>query len=83
MVLGKVPNLRLVMKYDTRYGPLISLDRSNKGSDHVKRLIDRTLMVEGVKLYNSVPRKIREYEGSFLGFKNCIDRWLVDIPDKP
>ena len=40
-------------------------------------------MVEGVKLYNAVPQKIREYDGSLLGFKNCINKWLVDIPDKP
>ena len=30
-----------------------------------------------------VPRKIREYNGSYLGFKNCIDKWLCEVPDIP
>ena len=34
-------------------------------------------------MYNSVPRRIREYDGSYLGFKNCIDKWIDVIPDKP
>ena len=83
MILGKVPNLGLVLRNHTRNGPVLGLERSNKGSEHVMKLIDRTLMVEGVKLYNSVPRKIREYDGSLLGFKNCVDKWLMDIPDMP
>ena len=83
MILGKVPNIGLILRNDTRNGPVIGLARSNKGSKHVKNLIDRTLMVEGVKLYNAVPRKVCEYNGSFLGFKNCIDMWLVDIHEKP
>ena len=83
MIIGKVPNLGLVFREDTRNGPVLGLARSNKGSEHVMKLIDRTLMVEGVKLYNSVPRKIREYDVSLLGFKNCIDKWLMDIHDMP
>ena len=30
-----------------------------------------------------VLRKIREYDGTYLGFKNCIDKWLADVPDIP
>ena len=62
---------------------MIGMKRSNIGSDHIKVLIDRTLMVDGVSQYNAVPRKIREYDSSFLGFKNCIDKWLNEVPDKP
>ena len=40
-------------------------------------------MVEGSRLYNSFPRRITEYDGSYLGFKNCIDKWIDVIPDKP
>ena len=83
MMLGKVPDLGVSICINSRNGPILGLNRSNKGTDHVKVLRDRTILVEGVKLYNSVPRKIREYNRSYLGFKNCIDRWLGEIPDVP
>ena len=83
MLIGKVPDLGLSLNTDSRYGPIINLKRSNVGSNHVKALRDRSIMVEGVRLYNSVPRKIREYNGSYLGFKNCIDKWFSDLPDMP
>ena len=68
---------------ETRNGPILGLKRSNRGSNHVKVLRDRTILVEGAKIYNMVPRKIREYSGSYLGFKNCIGKWLNEVPDIP
>ena len=56
---------------------------SNKGSNHIKVIRDRTILVEGAKIHNMVPRRIREYDGTYLGFKNCIDKWLADVPDIP
>ena len=83
MLIGKVPDLRVRVCKESRSGPILELNRSQKGSDHVKVLRDRTLLVEGVCLYNVVPRRIREYNGSYLGFKNCVDRWIGEIPDCP
>ena len=83
MLLGKVPNLGITVNYESRNGPILELKRTNRGTNHVKVLRDRTLLVEGVKIFNMVPRKIREYDGSYLGFKNCIDKWLNEIPDIP
>ena len=41
------------------------------------RLLDYdSLLVEGAKLYNAVPKEIRAYDKSYLGFKNLIDTWL-------
>ena len=34
------------------------------------RMRDDSLMIEGAKLYNSVPMNIRSYDGTYLGFKN-------------
>ena len=34
------------------------------------KIRDDYLIVEGTKLYNSLPREIRQYDGSYLGFKN-------------
>ena len=83
MILGKVPNLGISMKNESRNGPILGLNRSNKGTDHIKVIRDRSILVEGARIYNMVPRKIREYDGTYLGFKNCIDKWLNDVPDKP
>ena len=83
MILGKVPNLGIFINNESRNGPILGLNRSNKGSNHIKVIRDRTIMVEGAKIYNMVPRRIREYDGSYLGFKNCIDKWLTDVPDIP
>ena len=47
------------------------------------KLRDDSLLVEGAKLYNSVPMYIRAYDDSYLGFENIIDAWLKFIPDIP
>ena len=83
MILGKVPNMGISMNHESRNGPILGLNRSNKGTDHIKVIRDRTILVEGAKIYNMVPHRIREYDGTYLGFKNCIDKWLTDVPDKP
>ena len=28
-------------------------------------------------------KKVWEYNGSYLGFKNCIDKWIGEIPNMP
>ena len=71
------------VNFGSRNGPILELKRTNRGTNHIKGLKDRTLLVEGVKIFNMVPKKIREYDGSYLGFKNCIDKWLSEIPDIP
>lgn len=83
MICGVVPNVGCSIKEDSRYGPILDLMRGNKGADSVKTVRDRSLLVEGCRLYNAVPRRIREYYGDFLGFKNCIDIWLNNVPDHP
>ena len=83
MLIGKDPDLGIKRSNDSIYGPTLALNRSNLGSDHIKVLRDRSIQVEGVRLYNAVPRKIREYNCSYLGFKNCIDRWIGELPDMP
>ena len=55
MLIGKVPDLGIKMCNDTIYGPILALDRSNLGSDHIKVLRDRSILVEEVRLYNAVP----------------------------
>ena len=39
--------------------------------------------VQGPKIFNSMPRRVRDFEGSLDGFKNILDKVLSDIPDEP
>ena len=83
MIIGKVPSLNLKIDKDSRYGEVVVIHRNKCKNQRIMRLRDDSLLVEGAKLYNSVPRCIREFDGSFLGFKNLIDAWLKFIPDIP
>ena len=83
MLIGRVPDIGLAVEIDTRNGFELKMIRPKCKKDSVKSLRDRSILVEGVRLFNAVPRKIREYSGSYLGFKNLIDIWLNEIPDFP
>ena len=46
-------------------------------------LRDQSLSVHGGKLYNLLPREIRDFYGPKDGFKVLLDSFLKDIPDQP
>ena len=48
-----------------------------------KSLKERSIFVEGPRLYNSLPRYLREHSGSIVSFKACLDSFLSGIPDQP
>merc|ERR1712240_471814 len=48
-----------------------------------KNLIDQSLGVHGGRLFNLLPIDIRNFEGTTIEFKTCLDDFLHDIPDKP
>ena len=78
-----VPNIGLTMYMESRWGPIIKIQRPKSKTDRAMTLRDSTPLVEGAKLYNAVPQDIREYNGSYNGFKNLVDKWLAWIPDVP
>ena len=43
----------------------------------------KTINVAGARIFNSMPRIIREYKGDFKGFKTMVDSFLVEVPDCP
>ena len=83
MILGLVPNIGISIEKGTRFGDIINIGRKKCVSEKIMRLRDDSLMIEGAKLYNSVPMNIRSYDGTYLGFKNLVDKWLTNIPDIP
>ena len=83
MIIGKVPSLGIKVDVGTRYGNTVNIIRNKCSNEMIMKLRDDSLLVEGAKLYNSVPMFIRSYDGSYLGFKNLIDAWLKFIPYIP
>ena len=48
-----------------------------------RNLIDQSLGVHGGSLFNLLPWEIRNFEGTTDQFKNRLDDFLKNIPDKP
>ena len=55
-----------------------------KGKSSVKTLRDQSFQVNGPKLFNSIPRKVRNLTKVSVGeFKEQLDKFLEMIPDQP
>lgn len=54
-----------------------------QGINKAKTLYERSLIIEGAKLFNLMPREIREHGGSLDTLKTKIDNFLAKIPDQP
>ena len=49
----------------------------------VRRAREASLKVKGSRLFNLVPKTIRDMTGTVDQFKAELDRWLSSIPDQP
>ena len=78
-----VQNLNISTKYDGRFGRKIELPKLSGSVGSIKTIRERTINVFGARLFNSMPRIIREYSGDFKGFKSMIDSYLMEVPDCP
>jgi hypothetical protein len=84
---GLVPNCGLVedSPVSSRRGRTISIP-SLPGSERyraVKTLRDHSFQSEGPKLFNSLPKEIRNLETTADTFKLHLDKFLETIPDHP
>ena len=56
----------------------------NKAPTALKRARESSLQVRGAKLFNCIPREIRDtFTGTPDQFKAKLDSWLSTIPDQP
>ena len=54
------------------------------GRDGAIRTLQRySISWDGVRLYNSLPRRLREWSGTKESFKANLDKFLAYIPDQP
>ena len=73
------------MKLHSRIGRTMSLPAmNNKSPQAIQTNRDSSLAVHGAKLFNCLPRSIRDVtKCATLEFKATLDKFLSSIPDKP
>ena len=49
----------------------------------VRRARECSLKVRGTKLFNIIPKSLRDKEGTVDQFKSELDKWLSNVPDQP
>ena len=82
---GLVQGYPATFAQNERRGRLMQLAPLNNASPSaVKRAREASLQVKGAKLFNCIPRGLRDtFTGTAEQFKAGLDKWLADIPDQP
>ena len=89
LMMQLVPNIeseRFNLKFDRserrgrfcKIPPIIT-----SASSRLKTMTDGSFAVRGPKLFNVLPMKLRNFEGSMDSFKVALDKFLCLIPDQP
>ena len=84
-----VPNLRderfaIMPHYSTRGDKLCRIPSiSRSSSAKIRSIIEHSFAVNGVKLFNSLPPNLRNFQGKFATFKLKLDKVLSQVYDKP
>ena len=83
---GLVPNPGFEMKRNERTGPHLVVPMSKtSGGIVTEKMKDRSILVQGSKLFNNLPKDLRcMYESLTIeAFKRNLDVFLSTIPDQP
>ena len=81
---GLVPNFGInVANTSDLRGWIIAIPIFHGNSSKIVSLKEKSLAVEGSKLFNDMPRYIRNMTGSKDRFKIVLDKFLALIPDQP
>ena len=67
-----------------RLGRRLEIPRlKSNGRQAIQTLREQTLQINGARLFNIIPREIREIQTSKEDFKTALDKFLETIPDHP
>ena len=82
---GLVPNcgLDLYDGPDTRSGDSFTTGSLRSNSESIKTKLRDSLKYNGVRIYNAIPRYIRDIKNDLPEFKKKLDTFLNKIPDQP
>ena len=89
MIQGMVPNfikpeLKIKVKNHIRFGRQCVIPHFRGGSGvAVGSLCEGSFTVVAARLFNSMPRKVRDCDGGLMVFKSALDDFLRNVPDKP
>ena len=89
IVNGLVPNIEcegegISTTHSLRRGTLCNIPPINtRCRASVQTMKECSIVVHGCRLFNAVPRELREFRGSSETFKRKLDTFLSSVPDKP
>ena len=67
-----------------RRGRVCVLPAARRGAmQRLQTMHEGSVPVLGARLFNCLPRELREYDGTLETFKSRVDRFLATIPDQP
>ena len=83
-LLGLVPNYGVKLAgTDSRRGCLLEIPPHKGKHMRYRTLREKSLLIEGPRLFNCLPRYVRDHRGSLDSFKSTLDDFLTSIPDQP
>ena len=81
---GAVPNCGLTWIHHPKMGRMCVIPPLSKAGTGIQSIRDSLFQVTGLKIFNSLPRELRDKVGcSVTTWKNHLDLLLSDIPDQP
>ena len=89
IIVGLVPNFederfRIQTKYNERRGLLCIVPAiRTSASARIKSMVDQSFAVRGPRLFNMLPKKVRNINVKFEAFKRGLDQYLGGITDEP
>ena len=78
-----VPSLGFETWNHPRKGKMIRDKKLNCKIQSLRSMKEKSIYGHGPRLYNALPKCIREWDGSFISFKFMLDNFLTLIPDRP
>ena len=71
------------VKHSIKRGLTLRNTLKMTGKPALRRVIEESFGARAVKLFNSLPRFIREYQGPSSSIKNYLQIYLSEVPDQP
>ena len=78
-----VPDLGFEIWCHPRKGNMIRHKKISGKIQSLRNMKEKSIYGHGPRLFNSLPKCIREWTGSFNGFKFMVDNFLSLVPDRP
>ena len=83
VIHGLVPNCGIKWtECEERRGRMCEI-RPNRGKSQAQNLRRQSFQVAGPKLWNCLPKNVRNFRGTQIDFKETLDRFLSKVPDEP